>query len=668
LACVLLHKAGDDVVKSVFTLRNIGFTLNHIFYKNATGAAGGSETGVTGTSATAMDGTGLQTLSTLLTNSATSGIVGKSPVLATWIQNAWMAVLKGDFVGRGVEGLCFCHGYCGGVSGRVLEELCGGRWERVVEGLVGIVGKAGFTEAEGVGRAVGAARLLRCLATTGGGGFWEGVAAVSCGETIKSVWRVLDTENVAKEGVFAALECLNIVASCWKGAEGLVTQVREGGAVLRKVSEEAVLTTVAGGGTESVGEGGRPMPEKGGFGVDVAVGQAAAAAAAVHNSAKFEFKIDGLDEEVEREKKQTPARRDVGAIDEDAGVVKYGVGGIDYGSSAIVPAFNAILACTLLARLSVGEGRSEGGGGGSVDVLRRRRSTIKKNLSAAIMGQGKRALAHGLTQNYSKVLTGAAVELSALMARMGGMDAVVCKEALFEFCESEVGEVRREGEKNKERERELVRVKEELSKTAYERDTLQYDLEQKEAGWGRELEQEKSRAVGSATELARYHEKGREESEQRVEGLLEKVRALEEEKEGLRRKLEKRGEELGRINSTAQRALAEEVEAKQKVVAGERCVWEEREKLREMKAELNGLRKERDGLGGRLEVVEKENEGGREMWGSQQALIRYMNELSGVGDLGKVGQPPQEVLEMLGEFERSAGLRRGIGGEEEESA
>ena len=345
------------------------------------------------------------------------------------------------------------------------------------------------------------------------------------------------------------------------------------------------------------------------------------------------------------------ARRDIGKISSDGSApqddrvaIKFGIRGSDNGSSTCVATSITLNACTFLMRLAASRSGTETD---HVDVMRRRRETMKANVSIAMKNMVSKALAHALTQSYSKEMTQNALTLQALVARGGGFDAANLTDALFEYCLSESALSRENMEKARAYDSELAALSQELRTAKEKQSRAEYSLRGKEISWERELAAARSKATADASNMARFHGSARDDAEKKLAETQKRVQELEGEREDLERRLEETQLELSRVNASAQTALADNLESQQKALAMETSLWREKEKCQRFTEELAELKKKG------TEEIDMINHFQR-----QQGLIAYINQLSGIGDMGKVGPPPEDLMKEL-----ALGIGEGIGGD-----
>jgi hypothetical protein len=361
----------------------------------------------------------------------------------------------------------------------------------------------------------------------------------------------------------------------------------------------------------------------------------------------------------------------------------------------------SILGSTLLARLALTRPPT------TLDVLRRRRTALLQNLSAVLHSTANDALVQAITQTHSPLLTSQAVDLSALIARVGGRDAGAVKvsclaglggarqggeerseraseasktrgrgtecgrgkaafiltqlnstrlaqDAIFAKCVADSDRVRSNMARVETADAEVDRLRSEANAAKEDLGRVKFEVERKSEGYKRELAEEKNRAVRGAQELARYQEQRANDAERLLADAKEKIKELERGGSELERRLEEVLAEGRGVGEEAKRALEDEMEARQTVVKVEGELWEERERGRAMERELEVLRKE---------VEEQRTVGG--MFERQQSLIGYINQLSGVGDMKAVGPPPAEImgeLEVMGGERWAGGAGLGAGG------
>jgi hypothetical protein len=302
----------------------------------------------------------------------------------------------------------------------------------------------------------------------------------------------------------------------------------------------------------------------------------------------------------------------------------YGIAGKDHGASSCAATNVSLLACTFLLRLTFSGGGGEGGGASStLDIMRRRKQKMSMNISAALSRSLDKVLAHALSQSYSKATTQNALTLQALVMRLGGQNAANLTEAVFAYCHAESDYLRKGIERVQANDARMSRMSAEMKELKMEKERIEYVLRQKEINWEREVMAAKNRAASDAADLARFHSSAREDAERKLGECLKQAEEVVEENALLRRRLGNAEVELSRVNSSAQTALGDALELQQKAAAMEAAMFQEREKSQM----------------GLVSHFQK-----------QQGLIKYINELSGAGDIGVVGPPPEEILKEIEEL------------------
>ena len=301
--------------------------------------------------------------------------------------------------------------------------------------------------------------------------------------------------------------------------------------------------------------------------------------------------------------------------------VTYGISGKDHGASSCVATNICLTACTFLLRLtaSVSSG-GEGGKKANLDIMRRRKQKVGVNVSEAMGRLVERVLAHGLSQSYSKATTQNAMTLQALVMRLGGENASNLTEAMFSYCHAESEYLRKGIERVQVSDSKMDRMSAEMKALREEKEHLEYALRQKELSWEREVAAAKNRAASDASDLARFHSSKREDTERKLVDCVKQIEEIVSENILLRKRLVDAEMELSKVNASAQTALGDALEIQQNAVAMETAIFHERERSQK----------------GMVDHFQK-----------QQGLIKYINELSGVGDMEKVGPPPEDIMKEI---------------------